>query len=353
MHTATFACTDHKSVLGRLPNEILSEVIFYLDSDSYLGNLLALCSTSHLFHNIATRILYKRIRLNTLSDIHACFSILRTYAGVPQKANFVGRLKITDFKKGAYRHDLAISENLIRELTPVFHSLRHLRRLVLFVDAPLNPLLRDLHLFELVIFKSSVSPSFSAALRSFTNRHPTITSLELSQNTADRRTHQSIPDFGRISLPHLREYTGPVSYVSGLVAVNKSVRIIIVTWRANDPHGPRVCGTGRLLDSRDCNPCPRMHHIAVLSCVLGDADRFSQHTIDEITHILAQFSALYVLKFVHLAASVADVGENTQWLEHDLEIVQSWDETSPTLCEITLHGRVWKRAQKVWVLQLK
>jgi hypothetical protein len=96
--------------------------------------------------------------------------------------------------------------------------------------------LLDSHFPDLLDFKSNVDPSFSEALQSFINRHPTLISLELFRSSANIPIHGSpMSNFGPMSLPRLTNYSGPGCYASGLVVDTKSLRTLTVTWYADDP----------------------------------------------------------------------------------------------------------------------
>jgi hypothetical protein len=135
-----------------------------------------------------------------------------------------------------YTYCRELASELVDEFTSVFLDFRQLEHLELFVRAPVARLLLDSHFPDLLDFKSNVDPSFSEALRSFINRHPTLISLELFRSSTNIPIHGSpMSNFGPMSLPCLTNYSGPGCYASGLVVDTKSLRTPTVTWYADDP----------------------------------------------------------------------------------------------------------------------
>ncbi|KAJ6592908.1 hypothetical protein B0H19DRAFT_1088750 [Mycena capillaripes] len=356
----------YKSIIRWLPNEILAEVIRYSASDSY-RDLLALCRTSRLINGLAISILYRNICLTTLSATQKLFATLRKHAAASPRAHLVRRLKIAS---GENDDDLQLSDDLIDDLAAVFPSFRHLRSLELLVHAPLDALLSDLHFPELVLLRSSVAPSFSAALRSFINRHPTLTSLELFRSRGNLPMHGTLmPDLGTLTLPYLTNYSGPGCFASGLIVETKSLQTLTVTWYTDDPSlAPALAALGACTSPTTATSalgtfCDSVSELEMLRCIVQSmphvavvqlyriitaADRFSQDAVREIAAILRRFSALYVLKFLDSGADP----DHAQWLSTDRRIVKSWGKASPTLFMIELHGRVWKRTDNIWVVQL-
>ncbi|KAJ7657765.1 hypothetical protein DFH06DRAFT_1131534 [Mycena polygramma] len=353
-----------------LPNEILVEVIKYLmpvDSDFY-EDLLALCRTSRLLHGLATPMLYRNLRLYTLSDIHTCFSSLRTHATL-HRGQFVRRLVMGDLDSG---EDIELSADLIEELAPVWHSLCHLQHLELSVVGPLSSLLHESHFPELTEFKSTVTASFSEAFRSFINRHPTLVNLDLVRGDTDT----VIPNFGTISLPRLKKYSGPDCFISNLVVANKTLEMLVISvlqeHHEGPADGPRIAHTFAALG--DCiaplaSPLSRqplvvlstisdfifehdllryaasgIPHIGGLK-IVSVSNRFSEESARTIASTLPQFSGLYELSFINFWSELYDI----QAVQANRPIIESWGKACQTLALIELYGGLWKRVGSDWV----
>ncbi|KAJ7657770.1 hypothetical protein DFH06DRAFT_1297766 [Mycena polygramma] len=358
-----------KCIIRWLPNEVLTEVVQYLmplnsDSESY-EDLLALCRTSRLLQGLTTPVLYRDLRLYTIFDIHACFSTLRAHA-TSQRAQFVRRLVMGDLDGDA---DIELSADLIRELAPVWHGLCHLQHLELSVVGPLSSLLQESHFPELTELKSTVPASFSEALRSFINRHSTLTSLDLVRGG----TNTVIPNFGTISLPHLKRYTALGCFVSNLVVANKTLQTLVIfmdhEWRADDPRlahkfavlgdciapvaptaGPQpcltLCYTSSSLLEHDLLRyiAQGMSHIPVVK-ILTPYIHLSEESAQTIASTLTRFSGLRTLDWISFLKDRRDIQE----MQDDRPIIESWGRASPSLASIELYGGLWKRVANKWV----
>lgn len=136
-------------------------------------------------------------------------------------------------------HRRNLPADLVSNIISVFQDFRRLQCLELYVIGPLGPLLQESNFPELRALNSNVDISFSAALREFINRHLSLTSLDLFP------TEDFVAEIGSISLPHLRNYTGPGRYASGLVVGDKSLETVTVIWEAEDPSlGPAWAALG-------------------------------------------------------------------------------------------------------------
>ncbi|KAJ7674037.1 hypothetical protein DFH06DRAFT_753317 [Mycena polygramma] len=300
-----------KCILRWLPNEVLGEVIQYLESKSSYRDLLALCRTSRLVHGLATPILYRSIRVHKPSAAHACFSTLRSHTS-SRRAHLVRGLTLGDQESD---DDCELSAHFIAEFTPIFQNLCHLQHLELFVVGQLTPLLHETHFPELVDLKSSVGESFSAALQSFINRHPTLVTLDLFRNN-----NFHLPEFGPVSLPHLTRYSGPACLVSGLVIANKCLDTLIVSLLANDPDVAPFAALGdSMVPTTPGSTKPTlglisnsiaehellryaaegMSHIVVVEIITA-VDGLSEESIRAVACTLSQFSGLRELCCIEL-----------------------------------------------------
>ncbi|KAF7342646.1 hypothetical protein MSAN_02021600 [Mycena sanguinolenta] len=199
------AAKQRNSIATWLPNEILTAVM----SHASRPDLVALCRTSRLFRNLATRLLYRIVALQTAAQLKA---FLRT---IESKRSQIAALRLSDHVRRFAIRDSKCTANLPKRtaesFTSVLLQLHNLESLDLLFNSKvdLTETLNRAHFKNLSEFRYTVQFEDHPSLSFFLNRHPTITRLTLHPEFEA----QNQVSLDTIHLPHLTFYDGPSSFV--------------------------------------------------------------------------------------------------------------------------------------------
>ncbi|KAF7336595.1 hypothetical protein MSAN_02291700 [Mycena sanguinolenta] len=347
------AAAASKSILGRLPNEILTEVMW----DLLPQDLLALCNTSRLLRELATPLLYRWARLST---------------GF-QADRFVRRLKRPSAASlGHHVRELSVeatvklSPKLVDSLTSVVSRFARLQRLELSAHRSVawSDLLREASFPQLTASRCGLQHGSLPLLPPFLNRHSatlrelTLLAVDIDADRLDQP----------VSLPNLLDLTGPCAMMHAF-GPSKSIREVFSYGAGPEPaqllqHLAEITSsslTTLMLACRWDSPTPvtmlqsvatHLPHLRIFRFTgrhHDGAGRISPEAAREAATWLERCSALATLELrsePFPPDTVADAH-----LTHDHETVRLWGASCKSLSEISLHGQRWKSADGRWCVE--
>ncbi|KAJ6462610.1 hypothetical protein C8R45DRAFT_1027190 [Mycena sanguinolenta] len=316
------------------------------------SDLVALCRTSRLFRNIATRLLYRTVHLSTSAQLE---TFLRTMESPKRPTS---SLSLCEHVRKFALVDQKCTQNLSTRtaecLVSVIPQFRHLEYLDLLLDTTIEftNTLENAYFKNLSTFRYTVQSGNLASLSSFLNWHPTITRLALGPS---RRVPTHAQQLDAIRLPNLASYHGPGFFATSfIIASLRSVvlavyprdldldtafrqlalmtaldTLTVVILRRDIKESAILAGVARQL--------PRIKFVK-LRKVQAIADQMSQADIVEIATCLEKLPQLRAL----------DLGERDIPEHMDREAVELWSKACKRLYSIVLHRGVWKRKGGCW-----
>ncbi|KAF8190997.1 hypothetical protein K438DRAFT_1970744 [Mycena galopus ATCC 62051] len=346
------AATEYYSIIRWLPNEILSLIVLNVRR----LDLIALCRTSRLIHEIAVPSLYRVVALSTVLETEL---FIRTMGGGSPKSASLSR-HVRQFALTG--RGLALSPALVKAIDSVLCQLCRLEVLSLLVSVvgetlEFTDLLQKAYFPSLSAFQYDVHEDNSVLLPAFLNRHPSITGLTITRST------EPLVELAAVLLPKLLSYNGPSSFVPSF-RLGESLTVASLILYADDLDLDRpllhlskatslhslvvLNASDNMLSESTILACVARYlpRIRTITCrkvwAIAPAAHISSEDTLEITTCLDQFDSLSML---NLSATDDDLEPGP---DADRETVVSWGAACKTLILIILNGRQWVRLKGDW-----
>ncbi|KAJ6453794.1 hypothetical protein C8R45DRAFT_1038884 [Mycena sanguinolenta] len=337
------AARAQNSIVRWMPNEILADIM----SQSSKSDLLALCRTSRLLRNIATRLLYRIVSLSIPEQIMA---FLRTMESIEPRKRLPGHVR--EFRIADIRGSESLSKRTVKSLASVLFQFHRLECLDLLLNDTIEftDILDYARFQNLATFRYTLQTQNPTSLSSFLNRHPTVTNLTL------HATVGPLQRLDAIHLPHLTVYDGPSLFVPLFDDTSlRSVTEVSLTIYALDDDvdtalmrlGPMtalhalsavVMGVDIEISAFLTSVARHIPRTEILIFRAHNPAPFSREATLKIAGSLAELSHLVVIGF-----SVDDRTEHD-----DRETVALWCEACKSLSTIILHREVWDCKDGHW-----
>ncbi|KAK6978200.1 hypothetical protein R3P38DRAFT_3119943, partial [Favolaschia claudopus] len=343
--------TTHPSILERLPNEMLAEIVQYIPRK----DLLSICTTSRLLSRLSIPFLYRTIYVSD-TDIKKLKNILDVME------------KYTDTKDPLSRHvhefwlllthESNIPQDICKRLLGTLSGFSNIRRLNLVShirdESRLRTFLQTAHFPSLLNFQYITDPIEADDLTVFLNHHPTLTKLLLTC----RNTYHC--PLGEIRLPCLQQFSGNSCFVKSLVC-ERTLQIMCIFFAMDElptvlerlepmihPDGHILVVTGVSLDlpvavRQVADKIPNTMYLIFRDLVEDPA--LTSEDVNEIETQLKKFKDLGCLELDTVSKSrVYSAMED----EADLAAVEKWGHVCKSLHRVVLHGRHWVYEHPGW-----
>ncbi|KAF8145116.1 hypothetical protein K438DRAFT_2028907 [Mycena galopus ATCC 62051] len=325
--------TDERqtSIIKRLPNEILSEVM----SHSFISDLVRICKTCRLLRIIAMPHLYRIVLLETNAQVMAFIvTALSSAVSADPLALRVREFSIKD-------RGLLNPTHLRNGITCVVLQLSLLEYLSIMVREPIEfaHVLEYAYFPNLTTFRYIVkSPTTTPLVLDFLRRHPKITFLTLGRDAARNSEDW---DVAQISPGHgLPPFLSFILQKPGLSTTLESPLLRL---------GPTKITVLVLSDSFSVSSflavvAAYVPHTRIVEVVQLESNAFVSR--QEASKVAIHLGNMVSLCTLWLRAEYED--EISTWEGDDQETVALWSAACKSLSSVQIHDREWNYIHERW-----
>ncbi|KAK7043321.1 hypothetical protein R3P38DRAFT_2883615 [Favolaschia claudopus] len=340
------AAKSLRSIVRWLPNEVLSLILCQTPQQ----DLITLCRTSRLMHNLATPVLYHSIVLCSDVQIALFVKTMEIQVAAARLVRYVRRIAFSD---PAWDFVLTLLPTLVKRLLAVLRLLNQLESLDFgpFTHRRFTDFLEHAHFPNLLKFSHLVEYA-DTSITSFVQRHHTLTDLTLPTTFGQNTQVGSCV----LDLPCLQFFCGPVSALSAL-KINtdcfiEQVALIFASADLALDDGLRLLSLVVELQRIVFLPTTMVLDLELLEAVAVHLPRVEHIFIERklspsltpsITRDNAPSFVPNLRKFPELSF-LSFNNEPCDPLEHHhLETMSLWTSACKTLCAFKFNGNLWGR----------